>query len=81
MSVDQVMKYAAADEASRQSVCKAADAVKKQMDDGIYQNSGGVTFGRFGNVATTAPNDASTLVPGLTNFQAAIVWGPYKAVL
>ena len=45
------------------------------MDDGIYQNSGGVTFGRFGNVATTAPNDASTLVPGLTNFQAALFVG------
>jgi hypothetical protein len=75
VAVDQVMKYAAADETSRQSICKAAAAIKKQMDDGIYQNSGGVTFGRFGNLATTAPNDASTLVPGLTNFQAALFVG------
>ena len=75
VAVDQVMKYSADDESSRQSVCKAAAALKKQMDDGIYQNSGGVTFGRFGNLATTAPNDPSPLVPGLTNFQAALFVG------
>ena len=75
VAVDQVMKYAAADESSRQSVCKAAAAIKKQMDDGVYQNSGGVTFGRFGNLATTAPNDPSPLVPNLTNYQAALFVG------
>ena len=64
VAVDQVMKYSDADESSRQSVCKAAAAIKKQMDDGIYQNSGGVTFGRFGNLATTAPNDHRCLSQG-----------------
>ena len=75
VAVDQVMKYSADDESSRQSVCNAAAAIKKQIDAGVYQNSGGVMFGRFGNLATSAPNDPSTLVPGLTNYQAALAVG------
>ena len=75
VAVDQVMKYSSADETSRQSVCKAAAAIKKQMDEGVYQNNGGVVFGRFGNLATTAPGETSPLVPGLTNYQAALFVG------
>ena len=62
-------------ESSRQSVCKAAAAIKKQMDEGVYQNNGGVVFGRFGNLATTAPSNPSPLVPGLTDYQAALFVG------
>ena len=86
VAVDQVMKYSAVDESSRQSVCNAAAAIKKQMDDGVYQNSGGVVFGRFGNLATTAPNDPSHCsrphqLPGRTCCWNQPTWKSARAFL
>ena len=75
VAVDQVMKYAAADDVSRQQVCNAAAEIKQQLDAGVYQSNSGVLFGQFGTLATTAPNDASPIIPGFTNYQAALFIG------
>lgn len=75
IAVDALMKYAPSDEDGRLASCGAAANIKSQMDAGRWQNADGITFGLFSNLATTAPDDPSPFIPGLTNHQAALFAG------
>jgi hypothetical protein len=75
IAIDQVMKYAAADESSRLLVCNTEAQAKSDIDKGIYQSASGRTFAMFGNLATSTPNDASPVIPSLTNLQAGFFVG------
>lgn len=72
VAVDQVMKYAPADDASRQSICNAAATIKSRIDNGEYQSSSGAGFSQFGTRALTSPNDPSPVNPNFTNAQFAL---------
>lgn len=75
VAIDQVMKYADADDESRQFVCNTATEAKNSIDNGVYQTASGRTFAMFGNLATTSPDDTSPVIPSLTNLQAALFVG------
>lgn len=79
--VDQVMKYAAADESSRLVACADAAASQDLIDSGVFQNDQGAGLGFFSDLASTAPDEESPIIPGLTNFQAALFIGTNTFVL
>jgi hypothetical protein len=74
VAIDQVMKYAAEDEEIRRLACNAAAFIKRQIDNGMYHGSGGITFNGFGTRATTAP-DGTSPFPNLNNYQAGLFIG------
>ncbi len=74
VAVDQVMKYTAEYDANRKFACNGAAAAKQQIDNGVYQGNSGITFNRFGNLATTAAYDPSPF-PNLNNYQAGLFIG------
>lgn len=75
VAVDGLMKHDPADEFHRLASCAEADNLQALIDGGVYHNSNGTVFSLFGQLAATAPDDASPLIPGLTNYQAILAIG------
>jgi hypothetical protein len=83
VAVDQVMKYASADNASRVAVCTNAATIKNQLNQSVpvYVNKNGAFLAALGTVASTSPDAPYSfppppqLPPGLTNYQAALLVG------
>ena len=79
--VDNAMKYSAENEASRLNVCTEKAGIAAMIDSGVLQDSGGLTAGFLSLLATTAPDDPSPVFPGLTNYQAPLLFGASTFVL
>ena len=76
--VEAGMKYDKNDpvhEEFRNSMCDVAAGIKALIDGGTYESTLGGNLAPFGNLAISVPNDPSPIIPGLTNFQAALFVG------
>lgn len=73
--VDGAMKYSGPDEASRLEACADKHDIAAAIAAGVYQDSGGLTAGLLSSLATSAPQESSPIFPGLTNFQAPLLFG------
>ena len=76
--VEAGMKYDKNDpvhESFRNSICDVAAGIKALIEGGTYESTLGGNLAPFGNLAISAPNDPSPIIPGLTNFQAALFVG------
>ncbi len=71
--IDGQLKFDPQEIGAIQQACGNADAVGSAIENGIYQNKNGVYA--FGQLAALAPNDPSPIIPGFTNFQAALFVG------
>lgn len=71
--IDGQLKFDPQDIGAIQQACSNADAVKSAIENGIYQNKNGVYA--FGQLAAAAPEGPSPIIPGFTNFQAALFVG------
>ena len=56
-----------------QQSCGSADYIKGVLESGIFQNQNGVYA--FGQLAAANPDGPSPIIPGFTNFQAALFVG------
>lgn len=63
------------DAAVRDASCAAAEAAQANIDAGSYENASAVSLKMFGDLAASAPNDPSPVVPGFTNLQFALFVG------
>jgi pimeloyl-ACP methyl ester carboxylesterase len=63
------------DEGFRQSGCRRYAATKALIDAGTYQSTNGTTVLTIASLATSNPNGASPVFPGLTNRQAELLTG------
>jgi len=79
--VDGAMKYSGPNEASRLEVCEEKGDIAEAIAAGVYQDSGGLTAGLLSSLATSAPQDPSPIFPGLTNFQAPLLFGANSYLL
>lgn len=61
----------------RNAMCNVAGGVQALMDGGTYESTLGLDIAPFGNLAIAAPNDPSPIIPGVTNFQAALFAGVF----
>lgn len=74
IAVDALPKYA--DPGIRESDgCGSTDAYQALLDAGQYQTDDGVFLKMLAELATSAPDDASPIVPGFTNLQFALYVG------
>lgn len=76
--VEGGMKYDKSDlvqEEFRNSMCEVAAGMKALIDGGTYESRLGLDIEPFGNLAIAAPNDLSPIIPGLSNYQAALFAG------
>jgi len=71
--IDGQLKYDPQETSAIQQACSSAIAVQTAIENGIYQNKNGVYA--FGQLAAVAPDDPSPIIPGFTNFQAALFVG------
>ena len=71
--VDGQLKYDPADQVAINNACIAAQNNLDALNSGIFNTQNGVFI--FGELAAQAPSDPSPIIPGLTNFQAALFVG------
>jgi hypothetical protein len=71
--VDGQLKYDPTDQVAINNACIAAQNNLDALNSGIFNTQ--VTLGIFGELAAQAPSDPSPILPGLTNFQAALFLG------
>jgi len=79
--VDGAMKYSGPNEASRLETCADKNDIAEAIAAGVYQDSGGLTAGLLSSLATSAPQEPSPIFPGLTNFQAPLLFGANSFLL
>lgn len=63
------------DESRRQTACELAAADREQFNAGQIVNDNGIVLSTFSDLATSAPDEPSPLIPGFTNYQAALFLG------
>ena len=71
--VDGQLKYDPSDQVAINNACINAQNSLATINSGIFSNQNGVFI--FGDLAAQAPSDPSPILPGLTNFQAALFVG------
>ena len=57
--------------------CTNVAGAQSQLDAGIYNDATGLVLAQFGELALSDPTGASPLIPGLTNYQAALAAGAW----
>jgi hypothetical protein len=57
------------------TVCAITAQIQAQIAAGIYADPTGTTIRAAGNLAATDPSGASPILPGLTNYQAVLLFG------
>jgi hypothetical protein len=73
VAVDEFHKLAPEEERIHAGACARYAALQAKIDAGIYVNNIGQLASAIGSLATYAPEEPSTLVPGLSNYQAALL--------
>jgi hypothetical protein len=63
------------DDDLRRKACERFDSQQDRLDAGTFHDTTGMLFAQVGTLAITNPTGNSTIVPGLTNFQAALFLG------
>jgi hypothetical protein len=63
------------DDTLRRAACDRFAAQQDRLDAGTFHDTTGILVSQLGALAATAPADASPILPGLTNFQAALFLG------
>ena len=74
ITLDHALKVGPEDEDFRLAACDTARTEREELEDGLF-NSANLRAAVFGNLAATAPDEPSSLIPGFTNFQAALLIG------
>ena len=75
VAVDGFIKFGPEDEPHRLAACNSAADLASRIAAGTFHLQDAQVFTLFGNLAATAPNEPSPLIPGLTNFQAVLAVG------
>ena len=65
----------------RDTYCGFAAADQANLDAGVYNDDTGLFLKALSDLALSAPNDPSDLIPGTTNYQAALLFGANPALL
>lgn len=73
--VDAAMKFGPVNEAGRLAACAEAAAMQDRLQNGTFHTAQGRNLRTFSNLATIAPDDPSPIIPGLSNYQAALFIG------
>jgi hypothetical protein len=72
--VDIAMRFAPADDASRQTLCQVYQEGQQALSEGVYSADVSV-YAQIGQAALQAPDAPSELIPPYTNRQAALLVG------
>jgi hypothetical protein len=75
--IDIGVKYG--DASIRTDWCAGVAWAQSQITAGIYNDDTGLVLTQFGELALSDPAGASPLIPGLTNYQAALASGAWGA--
>ena len=73
ISLDFGMKFK--EQAYRDLYCSFAAADQANLDAGVYNDDSGLFLKLLSDLALSAPNDPSDIIPGITNYQAALTFG------
>src|SRR5271167_503248 len=65
----------------RDTYCSFAAADQANLDVGVYNDDTGLFLKLLSDMALSAPNDPSDIIPGITNYQAALLFGANPALL
>ena len=65
----------------RDTYCSFAAADQANLDAGVYNDDTGIFLKLLSDLALSAPNDPSDIIPGITNYQAALLFGANPALL
>lgn len=55
--------------------CGYAEGDQANLDAGVYSDDTGLLTKLLGEAAVSAPNDDSAIIPGITNYQAGLLFG------
>jgi len=72
IAADAEMKVS---EAERAASCASADKGQARIDDGDFANPNGIMLATVGTLAEFWPDEASPVIPGLNNWQVALLLG------
>jgi pimeloyl-ACP methyl ester carboxylesterase len=70
-----------ANEAQRASACRALETDQATLNSGVYSNDFGLFLKQLSGLALSAPGDLSEMIPGMTNYQAALFLGTSTELL
>jgi len=70
-----------ANEAQRAFACKALESDQAILNSGTYSNDFGLFLKQLSGLALSAPGDPSDMMPGMTNYQAALFLGTSTELL
>jgi hypothetical protein len=77
--LDVAMKLS--EEAYRSYYCSMAANDQANLDAGVYSDDSGLFLKSLSDLALSAPNDPSEIIPGTTNYQAALMFGTSTGLL
>lgn len=66
-------------ENSPNAPCVAEAASRALLEDGVYENNLGIVAGTVSMLAANQPDEASPIIPGFTNYQAALAIGVFPS--
>src|ERR1017187_245917 len=69
------------EEAYRSYYCTMAASDQANLDAGVYSDDSGLFLKTLSDLALSAPNDPSEIIPGTTNYQAALMFGTSTGLL
>ena len=69
------------EKSDRDFYCQAAATDQGNLDAGLYNDDTGLFLKLLGDLALTAPTDPSEIIPGTTNYQAALMFGASTELL
>jgi hypothetical protein len=73
ISLDFGMKFK--EQSYRDLYCSFADADQANLDAGVYNDDSGLFLEFLSQLAVSDPNGPSDIIPGTTNYQAALTFG------
>jgi pimeloyl-ACP methyl ester carboxylesterase len=79
ISLDFGMKFK--EQAYRDLYCRFADADQANLDAGVYNDDSGLFLEFLSQLAVSDPNGPSDIIPGTTNYQAALTFGANTALV
>ena len=69
------------EEAYRSYYCTMAASDQANLDAGVYSDDSGLFLKTLSDLALSAPDDPSEIIPGTTNYQAALMFGTSTGLL
>ncbi len=69
------------EDAYRSYYCSMAASDQANLDAGVYSDDSGIFLKSLSDLALSAPDDPSEIIPGTTNYQAALMFGTSTGLL